>query len=213
LVAESSENFEGGSSETIKTVSSEDINLALSKVKAVLAEKTLEGLSDSAETGYKFVDGTSSISYVNPEVGAKVDDEVASFVVKQSATVTGLSYSEKVLEKLIMALLVEYVPESFELSGETIEIGASSLGNSDETVATSSKADLQVTAKTSVLPIINVAELKSKLQDKTITEASRVLGEMRTLSTYEFRLEPNLPFSQKVPKDPERILIEIVEED
>jgi hypothetical protein len=212
LTAKSSGDFEGGSSETIKVVSAEDISTALEKVKVALVASSNAGLADSVGAGYKYIDGSSDVSYVDPEIGAKSGDEVNTFTVKQSAIVTGLSYSEKTLEKLIKELLAEYVPESFELSGDNIDIKASSLGNTEETIASSTKADLQVTAKTMVIPAINVEDLKKNLAGKTINEASRILGEMRILTTYEFKLEPNLPFSQKVPEDLNRILVEVVEE-
>jgi len=212
LAAKSSSDFKGGSSKTIKVVSSEDIEAAISKARTGLDTKVASGLVDSVGSGYKYIDGSASTSYEDLVIDKKAGDEAVSFKVAQSAYVTGLSYSEKVLEKLILALLQEFVPESFEPSGDNIEISASSLGNSDETTVTSTKADLQVTAKTTVVPSIDIEDLKGKLAGKGITEVSRILGGIRTLSTYEFRLEPNLPFSQKVPEDLDRILVEIVEE-
>ncbi len=213
LVAKSSVDFKGGSSDTIKVVSQEDIDSALVEVKNALVQKTSENLADSVGSGYIYIDGSSSVAYANPEIGAKSGDEAPSVTVRQTANATGLSYSEKVLEKLILQLLEEFVPESFEPSGDKIEIKAASLGNSDETVVTSTKADLQVTAKTTVIPSIDIEDLKSKLAGKSITEASRILGGIRTLNTYEFKLQPNLPFSQKVPQDLDRIIIEVEEKD
>ncbi|HOM77868.1 MAG TPA: hypothetical protein PLT50_01535 [bacterium] len=211
LVAKSSVDFTGGSSQTIKVVSEDDINSALTEARRELVEKSSQSLANSVEGDHKYIDGSSSVSYGEPEVSAKVGDEVSSFSVKQSATATGLSYSERLLEKLVLQLISTLVPESFEPSGEKIDIRATSLGNSDSTAVTSTSADIQVTAKTTVRPIINLEKLKEDLSGKSLPDATRILGQLPSVETYELNLVPNLPFLQKVPQNFDNIIIELVD--
>lgn len=212
LVAKSSEDFEGGSSETVPIVSEEDLENLKAEAQKQLEAKAPQALEDAVPSGYKLVQGSLGSNLGNMELNHEVGDEAEKVRISQSLSVTGLAYSEKELDQLIMQIVGEYVPEEYALSGTTHTLNVEVLGETENTLLSPTAADLQVTVKTSVVPDIKVSDLKQDLKGKSLDEVQRKLGSMRSISTYEFNLSPPVPLKNTVPNDIERILIEIENE-
>jgi hypothetical protein len=86
------------------------------------------------------------------------------------------------------------------------------LGNSTNSVLSSTEADLQVTLKTSVVPIIDKVKIVESMAGKTKSEAQKILGSVKDVKNYEFKVVPNVPLFNKVPKDTGRIELTIENE-
>lgn len=213
LVAKSIKKFTGGESKMVKIVSQDDINKALDELKAALTEKSEDKLPESAPAGYKFIEGSVESTYSEPEVDAKAGEKTSEFTVKGSSTVKGLFYSQKNLEKLALQLLTKFIPESSELIEKNIMVEASPLGNAEKSQVSSKKADLQVTARAEILPVIDAKKLKEQLRGKSVEEVSKVLGSIKEASAYEFEIKPVIPFFNKVPNDLNRIIVDIVRQE
>ncbi len=211
LVAKSDGDFEGGSEEYIAIVSEEDITVLLEKVRTKLAPKAEPALEEVIPLGYKMIQGSGSENWEEPEISHEVEDEAEEIFVRQSLGVSALTYPEKELDQLIMNILGEYVPEEYSLSGGKHTLNVEVLGRTEDTVLSATTADLQVTVKTTVVPDIDIAALKKELAGASIEDVQREIGSMNSVSTYELNLSPGVPFKSTIPKDTDKILIEIEE--
>lgn len=212
LVAESAEDFEGGSRDTVAIVSAEDIESVSAELVSLLEEQAGEALKDVIPSGYKLINGSFAMVLQDPELSAEEGEEADTLEIRQAMNVTGLVYEEKKLDELIMKIVGEYVPEEYEITDGSHSLNVEVLGSTEDAVLSSTEADLQVTVKTSVVPDIDIDSLKTRLAGKSLQEVQRVLGSMRSLSTYEFSLSPTVPFKRAFPGETERILIEIEED-
>ena len=113
------------------------------------------------------------------------------------------------MDAILDKLVEEFIPEGFKTSTEDRDVSVDVLGNSDTSVLNATEADLQVTLKTFVVPDINEDTLKEELKGKNLTEAQRVLGEIRNVKTYELKINPNIPLLTRVPRKVENITIKI----
>ncbi len=73
-------------------------------------------------------------------------------------------------------VLEKYIPEGYEVRGADKSLKVTVLGNTDSTILNSQEADLQVTAKTQVVPVIDEVELKKELAGKKLVDASESVG-------------------------------------
>jgi len=124
----------------------------------------------------------------------------------------GLTYFEDDVARLVDKMSDGFIPEGFKLSDKEKEIDTKVLGQTDTSVLNDTEVDLQVTLKTFVVPSIDEEELKNELAGKNVEEAKKVLGSIQNVKTYEFRLTPNIPFLQKVPKNTDKIFVTIERE-
>ncbi len=209
LVATSEGKFSGGTSEKVKVVADKDLTdlstAALeegkSQVQAVLTQKL--GLTQ------KIVTGSATVSIVKDTFSAKAGDEADKVETTQVTKITALAYSTDELNQITSEILKDLVPEEYVLTDKEPETNVEILGNSDSTILSSEEADIQVTVKTFVITDIKEDELKDKLKGKNLDEAQKILGEIRNVSTYELKIDPNIPLVSKVPAKTENIVIEI----
>ena len=208
FTAKTKTSIGGGSSKKVKIVSADDqTNLA----KALLTQSTdkaTKALEDKIGGTQKLISGSVMTTVVKqtytPELGAESDKLTLNNTVSAEGLVYLTSDLNTVLDKLVEGL----VPEGFTLSDKDREVKVEVLGNSTSSILTSTEADIQVTLKAFVVPNINADQIKKELMGKTPKEAERILGSIRNIKTYEFKLSPSIPFFQRVPKDPRRISIE-----
>jgi hypothetical protein len=142
-----------------------------------------------------------------------VGDEVEKLELILEVSVSGLTYSEKDLVALLDELVEKSIPDEYVISEKDREIKVEFLGNTDSSVLSTTEADLQVTAKTFVVPNISMEEIKDKLKGKSTPEAEKVLGGLRGIESYEINIDGGLPLFNKIPTDAEKISLEIVKAD
>jgi len=71
---------------------------------------------------------------------------------------------------------------------------------------------MQITLKTFTVTAVDKEELKKTLAGKSVAEAEKVLGSIGSLSTYSIEIKPVIPLFNKVPKDLNRINLEVENE-
>jgi hypothetical protein len=209
FIASVTEEIDGGESKTVKVVSKDDISKVSADTLAASKEAAENALNAKIGLGQKLVKGAVTTSVVKEEFSTKEGEEAEKIEVTQTISASGMAYAVSELDSLLDSLSTDLIPEGFEISDKSRDIQVDVLGNSDTTVLSSSEADLQVTLKTYVIPILDEEQLKEDLGGKTGSEAEKVLGSIRNVKTYELTVSPNIPLFNKVPKDPERIVTTI----
>jgi hypothetical protein len=210
--ARSNNKFEGGKSEVLNVVTEDDKTALLTQLMEEVNTTAENELASQTSRGRKLIKGSDSRTTENEAYNAEVDEEADELELTLIVRAEGLAYSENELNDMLEDLLDDLVPEGFTLSSQDRSISVEILGNSDSTVLNSAEADLQVTIKAFVIPDLKEDELKDELAGKDMEEATRVLGGIKTVSTYEITMNPSIPFISKLPKDPEKINV-VVERD
>lgn len=212
VFAISSKDFSGGNSDTIKVVTKKDMDTLSVNVFDEAQNLVEDTLKNKRVEGKKYIKGSAQAIIQNEAFNAKVGDEKENIELTQELLATGISYSKKDLESMLDEMLQDFVPQDFVLSTQDKDIKVEVLGNSDGTILTSTKADLQVTIKSYVVPDIDEKEVKKDLLGKTTKEAQKILGGIKNIKTYELIISPNIPFFQRFPQNEENISIEIKKE-
>ena len=207
--AQSKDSFEGGSSETVKTVAQEDMDKLSEDLATSLKESSVSSLEKKLTKGRKQIPGSQEVTVSSEEFSAELDDEEEELTLTQVGTATVLVYNEKDLDKMLDGLVDGLIPDGFALSDKDREINVEVLGSSDGTVLSLDEADIQVTLKAFVVPNIDEQKIKEELSGKNIVEAEKVLGGVRNVDTYELELLNALPFMQKFPQNTEKIMLTV----
>jgi hypothetical protein len=211
LSAKAEEDFKGGSSEKIKVVAEEDIELVTKDLAPKLIEKSEKLLKEKQTTSSRFISGALKTEIQKSELSAKVGEKADKLTVKQSSISSGLFYSKAELDALVDNLVDQFIPEGYKLSSKGREVNVEVLGESDNSVLSLEEADLQITLKTYVIPDINPEGLKQELAGKSLNDAKKVLGGVRNIMSYDLRLDKSIPipFFQKIPSDVDSITLEV----
>ncbi len=207
FTAQVKEDLSGGKTDTIKVVTQEDLDALVLAATTKTTENASKDMQPGA--GKKLIEGSTTTTISSEEFDKEVDDEAEEVILTQSATASGLAYATSDLDTILDNLLEDFIPEGYVLSAQDKEIEVEILGNADTTVLNDTEADLQVTIKTFVIPDINEDELKQNLVGKSLTDAQNMLSEIRNITTYELHMSPNIPLLQKLPRNPDKIMIEI----
>lgn len=171
--------------------------------------KATEDIKNKLANNQKLVAGSIQTKVLKETFSKNVGDQSDKLSLTQSVSADGLIYMDSELNKFIDEYLKEFVPTGFILSNQNRDVSIEVLGNSTNSVLTSSEADLQVTLKVYVVPDLNEEAIKKELAGKTISEAQNIVSSLRNVSSYKLELSPKVPFFDRVPKDLKRIQITI----
>ena len=212
VVAKTKDDLEGGERKKVKVVAEAD--------KAALQKKVIEAAKEKAASDLKFKLGKtqrliegSVIPTITKEVySAKPGDEAEKLILTGYASASGLTYLDSELNSLLDKIVQNLVPQGHVLSEKQREVSAIPLGNSSASILNSAEADMQITLKTFTVTAVDKEELKKTLAGKSVAEAEKVLGSIGSLSTYSIEIKPVIPLFNKVPKDLNRINLEVENE-
>lgn len=212
LEAKAKSSFEGGKADKVKVVAEID-RTNLSKT---LQEQGLSGIEISLKSKLvspnKLISGAVGSVVTKEAFSHKTGDQADKITLTQTLSVTGLTYSETELNDMLNKLSDSMAPQNFSLSKKDWSVKVEVLGNSTNSVLSTTEADLQVTLKTSIIPIVDKEQIKKSMAGKPYTEATKILGSITNVSNYELRINPALPFFRKVPKDLTKIEVTVENE-
>lgn len=211
-IAEVSDDIDGGSSETVRIIAQEDLDLLVTQLEEELGDKGETALKNGVKNDKVYIEGSLSETLAEEEYSGSVGDDAKEVTLTRKYSYQGLTYSDKDLNDLLEDLLKGFVPDGFELSEEDRDVSVQVLGNSDVTTLSTTQADLQVTLKSFVIPEVDEDDIKSKLAGVKLSEAEKILGGVRNIRTYAISVEPNIPLIGRMPRNVENISIEIVKE-
>ncbi len=212
FTAKVSEELSGGKSEKIKVVAQADMDALREKIKKLAQDSATNALKRNVKGGQAFIDGSTTTKVEKETFSHKLDEKTDKLSLTQTVSATGLVYQKDDLNKLTDQLVTDLIPDGFELSNKEREVKVEVLGNSTNTTLSSTEADIQVTLKTYIVYKINEDELKERLKGKSFSDGEKIVGSISNIKTYEFNINPNIPFFNKVPNDPSKITLEIIRE-
>ncbi len=207
-----SEKITGGKSSTVKVVADADLKKLSDLVLKTIQDEAQKSLEIKLPSNQKFIAGSQKVTVATQNYSAKVGDQKDTLELTETATVTGLAYLQDEMNSLLSKVSQNLVPSGFEISDKEKEVNVEVLGNTDTTVLSPVQADLQVTLKSFVVPVIGIDELKALLAGKSVGDAEIVLGKLSSVKTYSIKIVPNLILFGKVPINKNNISIQVVRE-
>jgi hypothetical protein len=202
-------DFSGGSSQSVTIVAAADYTNLSQKLATTNKQQAESAIQNKVSSDQKLIDGSVSTKITGETYSAKVGDQTDTLKLDQTVTATGLVYNTSDVNSLVDKLVSNFVQSGYILAKKDREISVAVLGNSSQSVVSSTEADIQVTVKTYVMPNVTEAGLKKDLAGKSAEDAQKVLGSIPNVDSYEFKVTPGIPFFQKVPKDLNRIIVTI----
>lgn len=209
MAAKTKGKVSGGESKTVKTVAEADKTTLQKKIQQTVLDKATADLKTKVAKTQTLIEGSTLSSVTKETYGAAVGDEAETLTLATNADAKGLIYLNSELNSLLDKKVQSFIPEGFELSEKNRSVSVSVLGNSSTSVLSADQADLQVTLKTYIVPKIDIAEVKKQMAGKSMTDAQGVLGAIKNVNNYSLTINPAIPLFKKVPKDLNRISIEI----
>ncbi|MBI2414339.1 hypothetical protein HYV31_00635 [candidate division WWE3 bacterium] len=200
-IAEVTTSFSGGSSEQVKVVTQVDLDKLATDIALVFKEKGPQAVKSGVQQGWVLINGSETSTSISKKYNKKVDDVSNEVELVETVNYQGLGYSSNGLNSLLNDLLAEFITKDYELSKESRDIKAEVLGNTDKTVLTTSKADLQVTVKAFIVPVLNADNIKNSLLGVSFTEAERLLNEIKNIKTYGINMTPKVSLLKRIPKN------------
>ena len=181
-------------------------------VLKTIQDEAQKNLETKLSGGQKFIAGSQKVSVAAQNYSAKVGEQKDALELTETATVFGLAYIQEEMNSLLSKVSQNLVPSGFEISDKEKEVNVEILGNTDTTVLSQVQADLQVTLKSFVVPVMDVDKIKTSLAGKSISAAEVILGKLSSVKTYNIKIVPNLIFFSKVPSNKNNINIQVVRE-
>ncbi|MFZ2664070.1 MAG: hypothetical protein WAX66_01795, partial [Patescibacteria group bacterium] len=212
LAAKTKSEIDGGKSEEVKVVTTDDRTNLSSELKTLSTQKAEDDIKNKLGSGQKIITGSTQVQLVKESFTKNVGDESEKISLTQTVSGEGLTYMESELNRFIDEYVKDVIPEGFVLSEQDRDVKVEVLGNSTSSVLTSKEADIQVTLKTFVIPDINEESIKEELKGKSASSAQTILSSIKNVNSYEFHLSPVVPFFRSIPKDISRIQITIEKE-
>ncbi|KKS31236.1 hypothetical protein A2380_02400 [candidate division WWE3 bacterium RIFOXYB1_FULL_43_24] len=212
MAAKTKDDLSGGESKKVKVVAEADKTALQTKVTEAAKEKAESDLKFKLGKTQRLIEGSVTAQITKEAYSAEVGDEAEKLTLTAYASASGLTYMESDLNSLLDQIVQNLVPQGHVLSEKQREISALPLGNSSSSILNSTEADMQITLKTFTVTAVDKEELKKALAGKSLAEAEKVLGSVGSLSTYSIEIKPVIPFFKNVPKDLNRINLEIENE-
>lgn len=213
LVAKTKDDVDGGKSEEVKIVTEEDRTNLSNDLRAISLKKAEDSISTKLGANQRLIEGSTRTSIVSESFSAETDSEAEKISLNQKVSGEALVYNESDLNNFIDEYFKGVIPENHYMPDTDKEIKVEVLGESISSVLNSNEADIQVTLRSIVIPDIKSDDVKTALMGKTNEEAKEIIEGLKNVEYYEFSISPVVPFFSKVPKDVDRIEVEIIKED
>jgi len=212
VVGKTKGDITGGKSETVKIVTADDRTNLSSSLLADTKTKAETEIRNKLATNQKLIAGSIETKISKETFSKNVGDQADKISLTQSAVAGGLLYFDNDLNRFLDEYVKDLIPNNYVLSSQNREVNVEVLGKSTNSVLSSTVADIQVTLKTFVVPDIKEEDVKKQLIGKNPTEAEKILGSIKNINTYEFKLSPTIPFFRRVPNDMNRIHLTITKD-
>lgn len=205
--------FSGGSSREVRVVSEEDRQKVMDNLKEKLIGEAKTVFKDQARNGNQIIP-TGQVEVVKATYDAAVGEEVSSLELEAELEVFAVSYAQDDIRPLVETVLNSELPEGYALSEEDPSILTDNSGNS-ATDSGTARVSIDLNISTKALPVLDNQMLKNSITGKVIEEASSILRDTRGIESAEVRLRPGFIqiFSKSLPTNPDKIRIEVLEEE
>ena len=192
--AKTDEGLSGGSSEKIKVVAKKDQQKLLENLTEDLEKKGLEELKLKSGDGKTVLEVVIDQQVVSKDFDKDIDDEANQLKLKLKLALTGISFEQEDLQKILENQFKKEIPDGFQLVDSKYETEIVSSETKDE----QTEVDLIVSAN--LLPDIDEQKIKKDLAGKSEEKARDYLLMLPHLERAKIDITPSfLKFLNSLP--------------
>lgn len=202
--AYSAEGFAGGLSQEVRVVSEKDQEKLETDLTEELQQKAKDKLMGEIGEGLKVFPEAITLEIKNRNFDHEIDEEAEAVSLSLETEAQTLGFSEELLRELLIKGVAEDIPEEFELVPNQIEVQERFKERYEDAFV------LEVKFKASLLPKLELKEIKKKIGGKKPGVAQEYLNSLPYVAGAHIVLSPPLPSPLLVlPHRTERIRIDI----
>jgi hypothetical protein len=188
MEAKNDEDFSGGSSREINTVSADDRKDLEDDLKQELEEKARREIKDELEDGLLLIEESLVATASSRVFSANVGEEATTLKLNMKVNATALAIDRSQLEVLAQEILKDRKPDNYSLRGDQIEYDFEYKGRSG------SIYKFEAFVKANLLPSADPLELAVKLKGKYQDAALEILSrEVGGFVRADLKTVPSLP--------------------
>jgi hypothetical protein len=205
--AKSKEDFSGGTSREVSVVSKDDVAYLRKKILAELSKKAKQEIESKKGGELVVLDETLKSEIEKETLSKKVGEQAKKVSLKASFKFTALAFSQDDIVTLLRANAESNFPEGF-----TMKDGLGRQKILDKKVNKDGSVSFTSSFATTLLPEIDIDDMKSKLAGKKKEEIEKYLKDKKNIGGFELIFDKKLLFLpyNSLPKDPSKIKITIV---
>lgn len=202
--AKTENGFSGGTSRQIRAVSEEDQSSLLEDLTSELKEKAKQELRTNISSGEKVLDQEISSEILNQEFSAEEGEEVDNLSLDLEIKFTFLAYQQEDLKQFLEKKISDSIPSGFVFEYKTSQVDIKDMSFKDN------KAKLKVVMKSSLLPKLDIEEIKKNLKGHYPEVIQTYLESLPNFSRADIKITPKLPAKLRtLPRKSENIKVEI----
>ena len=206
VVGENEEKIKGGSSETVKVVTQEDLDNIEKELEEVLKESVNSALRRKVVSGQTLLEQSVKYEVASKTFDKELDEEADTLTLEMTMKGTGLAYSKTDLDQLVSEMIKTVIPEEYQLDDEKPEYEVAVVGTSED----GNSLQLQVKLRSYITPTLDIDKIKNDLAGLSLSSAESYLNSIKNIDSFEIRLFPNMPAPlQKMPRNENNIKVTV----
>jgi len=204
--AKTDEGLSGGSSEKIQVVAKKDQQKLLENLTEELEKKGLEEFKYKSEDGKTVLEVVIDQKVLSKDFDKDINDEANQLKLKLKLALTGISFEQEDLQKILEGQFKEEIPDGFQQVEGKYETEIVNSETKDE----QTEVDLIVSAN--LLPDLDKQKIQKDLAGKSEEQARDYLLMLPHLERAKIDISPSfLKFLNSLPRLPNNIQIETTE--
>jgi hypothetical protein len=185
-VAKNDAALAGGSSRQVQVVSSQDLTALKSDLTTSLKEEAITKLKNDLPTDKRLVDSSITTTGVSEKFSHAVDSETDEVVLESIIKASALSFATQDVDQLVTANLATKIPTGFHFDRE--------LSRSFQVLSQKgTKAQITLQVASRLVPDLNLTQVATDIQGKTLTVAESYLKQLPQVSDAKISLRSLFP--------------------
>lgn len=193
----------GGTSREVFVVAKEDIERLLATLSGELRTKGEENLIKKISGSQKIVTQTITSTVISKKYDKEIGDEAREITLELKTNLKTLTFDQNDFKKVIEKQVASSTSDNYEADERTLEekiVAVEGLKNGDTLMT--------VIFKISLLPKINIDEIKKNLVGRSIKDGDKYLKAGTFTKKYDLKMKPELPFLKIFPHVQQNIKID-----
>lgn len=196
--------FSGGTSREVTVVGEKDQKELMEKLKKKLASQVKEEFEEQLGPSERLIVETLEDKILEKKFDHQVGDETDELTLDLKVSFKALVYSEDDLGILIQKMIKESAPEGFKFDQKAVEMEVTNIEKDKD------KVSLRAHFKVSLLPEVEIDQLREKLAGKKLPQVEDYLRNLKNIAGFEVVSFSSPPLMAKtLPFNPVKIFIEI----
>lgn len=203
--ARNEQNFSGGTSREITTVTKEDQSRIKDALTKEIEEKAMLTLKEKLAPGEVILDKGTITTIQSAKFDKEIDQEAKDVTLELSLKIKALYYKDSDLKSIARKNLEKDIPDGYDLKLEDINVTVAKV----TTVKDESTASLII--KANLLPRLDTNKIKKDIAGKYPEVLGSYFEGIKSLAGYEIKITPSLPKKlSTTPRIPENIEVNVI---